>query len=59
MKAKAKVEENPEFFGLITFTGFIVMIAFMVPIIASLYPFVIGVLRQIYFSEPLYLFKWI
>ena len=35
IKVKAKVEENPEFFGLI---------AFMVPIIALLYPFVIGVL---------------
>jgi hypothetical protein len=61
MKAKAKgeVEENLEFLGLITFIGFTVLIAFMVPIIASLDPFVIGVLGRIYFSEPLYLFKWI
>ena len=59
MKAKAKVEENFEFFALIAFTGFIVLIAFMVPIKALLYPFVIGVLRRIYFSEPLYLFQWI
>jgi hypothetical protein len=27
MKAKAKVEENPEFFGFIAFIGFIVLIA--------------------------------